>query len=360
MPKTDFKPFRVGTVFNKIKSRVHTQKARFNRVLIKFPSRLNAMAIDPSKIVTNKNMHYSPGEIVFKVKIYKHIIVSRRHDNKMVLSTRSKRRVLILHSASIMKKAIGFKHGLNIDVNNDSEKRHIGLGSSSGLIAGVACAINELYGNPIIAKDLVPYLAQNHGEEIDGTDSYLAPVQCIGGSAAAGLFKGGVLILSGESRVVFSANILSDLRVVIGVPSDFVESDSKSLLQEEIKSFSKFKETGRKFGKEIAYRLFHEALPGLDAGSLIPLGNLIYDYRFKMGSIYNCSFTYAKLPLIARRLSILKNKKLCDVLSLSSVGPAFFVITDKPKKCLNYFFKNRLHCQEVGIENNLYSVISKQ
>ena len=54
----------------------------------------------------------------------------------------------------------------------------------------------------IKGNDLIKYLAQNHGEEIDGEDFYLNPVQCIGGSAAAGIYKAGLILLAGESSPI--------------------------------------------------------------------------------------------------------------------------------------------------------------
>ena len=169
MKKTDFSPFRVGTVFNEVKSGPYFAILRRPKIVLKYPSRLNLMAIDPSKIASNQNLVYTPGEFILKVKIYKKVKVRADcRSGEIIVSPSSKRKPLILHSALLMKKALGFREGLFIDVENSNEVRHVGLGSSSALIASVACAINELFGKPIKARDLVQYLAQNHGEEIDG------------------------------------------------------------------------------------------------------------------------------------------------------------------------------------------------
>ncbi|NJK71183.1 MAG: hypothetical protein HC932_02915 [Thermales bacterium] len=138
-----------------------------------------------------------------------------------------------------MQKALGVNHGFEISVENSKEIRHAGLGSSSGLISGVMACINELYGNPISAQNLVKYSAQNHGEEIDKDDESLIPVQCIGGSAASGLFNGSVLILAGESEVVTNIAIEKKYKVLIGIPKDYTPKDSEELMRLEELSFDK-------------------------------------------------------------------------------------------------------------------------
>ncbi|MBU4338923.1 hypothetical protein KKB43_03930 [Patescibacteria group bacterium] len=258
-----------------------------------------------------------------------------------------------------MKKALNFKDGLFVDVDNQTEIRHCGLGSSSKLIASVACAINELYGNPIKHADLVRYVAQNHGEEIDNNKDLLTPVQCIGGSAAAGMFDGGALVLAGESCVIKTMNIPHRYDVVIGIPKDYKELDSKVLLDMEIKNFSKFLKTGKKYGPKIAYNILHFCLPAMTTGDLKTIGDVIFDYRFNMGSIENCSYCYPKLTEITDKLTHLKLKGIADVLAISSVGPGIFVITKKALICKKAFEKVNLKTFVVKIENEKYSVLEK-
>lgn len=356
--KTDFEPFKVGTVFNPVKGGPFKVILRKNYVKIRYPSRLNLMAIDPSKIASNQNLVYAPGEFVLKVKIYKEVSVeANSKSGEIIIFSLSRRKPLILHSALLMKKALGFREGLFIDVDNSDELRHVGLGSSSALIASVACAINELFGKPIKAKDLVQYLAQNHGEEIDGNSDYINPVQCIGGSAAGGQYSGALIILAGKSRVIKTMNISSDYKVVIGIPRDFVELDSRELLKRERAVFYKFIKCGEKYGPEIAYKTLHSVLPAMIERDLKTVGDLVYDYRFNMGSIDNCSYTYPPLNKLASRLSFLKTKGYADILSISSVGPAFLAVSKDINKCKSVFEKENLDTFITEPENRKYQVI---
>jgi len=355
--KTDFNPYRVGTVFNPIKIRLSGIRPAYKGVKIRFPSRLNAMAIDPSKIANNKNLVYTPGEVVFSVGIYKSVGVKVfDNDGKLKISQRSKRKSLIKHAYILMKKALNFKEGLYIDVDNVREIRHCGLGSSSGLIASVSCAINEIYGNPVDGATLVRYLAQNHGEEIEGRNDLINPVQCIGGSAAAGIFNGGLLVIAGDSCLIKTMDIPSQYKVVIGIPKDFKERDSVVLLNEEIKNLNKFIKTGKKFGPQIAYNVLHRLLPAITKGDLSVIGEVIFDYRFNMGSIKNCSFVYPKMVRLTRMIAFLKKKNIVKVLSISSVGPAVFAITKDPDYCSRVFKKLGLMVIITRIENGKYKV----
>src|SRR3989344_1874130 len=348
---------KVGTVFNKIDGKYNATNPLFNSIKIKFPSRLNAMAIDPSKILPNKKGIYRAGEVVFSIGLYKVIHVESRLGGHIEISDRSKRRPLILHAALLMKKALSFSGGLFIDVDNQNEIKHAGLGSSSGLIAGVASAINELYGSLIPPQILLRYLAQNHGEEIEANNEYLCSIQCLGGAAAAGLFKAGMMIIAGENTIIATSTIPLKYKVVIGIPKDYAPLDSKKLLELEIKNIHKFVNTGEKMGDKIAYNVLHKMLPAMINGDLSSIGDVIYDYRFNMGSIDNCSFSYPKVAELAKKLSLLKKKGLAPILSLSSVGPSFFVITEHVTDCKNYFEKFGLSTIVTNIENNGYKII---
>lgn len=352
-------PFKVGRVFNSVKIKPGRWPLRYKSVSIEYPSRLNAMAMDPSQIDINKDFRYTPGEVVFSVALFKRVSINLRNDSKVVVAKDSKRPALIKHAALLMKKALGFKEGFDIAVENALEIRHCGLGSSSGLIASVACAINEAYGNPIEENNLIRYLAQNHGEEIDGNDRFLNPVQCIGGSAAAGICRAGLILLAGESLPIAKMDITGDYGAVIGIPQDVKDLDSNILMKKEIKNLPKFIATGKRYGKSIAYNILHKMLPAMAEGNLRAVGDVIYEYRFNMGSIKNCSFVYRKLPQLCSELSFIKKDNIAEVLSISSVGPAVFAISKKTEQCKKIFDSRGLKTYLLPLNNSGYKIIDK-
>lgn len=356
MIKTDFSEFEVGTVFNNVHVKGEAE-LRHNNVVVDYPSRLEAMALDPAKIADNKNLVYEAGQIDFCVSLLRHISVEvNTSSSDIILSERTPRKALAMHAALLVKQALGFSHGLKIDIIDEVDLRHCGLGSSSSLIAGTAAAVNELYGCPIAPLDLARYCAQNHGEEIDGDDTKLVPVQCIGGSAICGYFEGGLIVLSGQSTPIYRVQLPDKMKVVLGVPKDFEHPDSQQLMQAEVDNMGGFRETGKQYGQQIAYRLVHQVIPALVDGNLKPCKDLIFDYRWDMGSIRNCSFVYPRMLEIAEALRPMKDDDHIQIVSLSSVGPGFFALTDRPDEMRERFEELGLKTYLTNIHNGKYSV----
>lgn len=353
--------FLAGTVFNNIIGyKPKKLIAKYKEITIRYPSRLESMSLDPSKIAEyfSDNI-YPAGQINFCVDICNVVTIKINNNEKINITDSSNRKSLILHSALLMKKVLKFSQGLDIDIKNDVELKHCGLGSSSSIINSVATAINELFGKPIKSLDLIHYLVSNHGEEIDGSDNYLIQVQSVGGSGICGHFEGGLIVNSGKATPIFQKKLPTDLRIVIGIPDSFTHPDSDDLMNKEIKNMDGFRNTGDKYAKEIAYRLVHESLPGLIVNNFKPCKDLIFDYRWDMGSIKNCSFVCPEINNIAEKLRPLKDDKDVEFLSLSSVGPGFFAITNKPKKLETLFSNLNMRTYTAKIYNGKYKILNK-
>lgn len=125
----------------------------------------------------------------------------------------------------------------------------------------------------------------------------------------------------------------------------------------------KFKRTGEQYAENIAYNLLHKALPGLVNGSIKELADIVYEYRFNMGSNENCSFVYDGLVELGNNLRCLYENNDCEFLSLSSVGPAFFVIVkdeEQKQKCRDKMEELAMNVIESSICNTTYLVEEKQ
>lgn len=356
MKINNFLAFKVGTVFNKL----FLEKEcipYYKNVCIQYPARLNAMAIDPSGITENHNMTYSPGEIVFSTCLTIEVEVSLLNEDVVIFKGDKRRTSVVNHTCQIMKQALKYDGGFEVEIRNAHSFRHCGLGSTGSIQAAIGVAINYLFGNPILKGQLIRYLAQNYGEEIDGDDENLMPIQCIGGSAASGIFEGGVLVLAGENTVIAKGTIGEEYTVILGIPEDYVYSDSKSQFEEEEKNIYKFLETGNKYKNEIAYSVLHKFLPAVINEDLKVMGDVIFEYRYNKGSIKNCDYTYAKLPEIMENLKFLKLENHVDVLSISSVGPLIFAIGKDVDLCEKEFNKNNLKVFKTKINNESFKVL---
>ena len=361
MKEEKFPIIKAGYIFNKFNAKVNIPVILNKKEIeIKYPCRLDAMAINPAAVCYNDSMVFTPGEVVISLKkfIKVKITVKNESGGQLNISKRTKRKVLVRHSYLLMCNALNIFPSLDIDVDDNDIPKHCGFGSSSSTISAVASAINELYSCPINDKDLIKYLASNHGEEIsDNDEENLKVVQCIGGGATNGLTEEGIIIIAGKSTAI--AKMKYESEVLIGFPNDFIQKDAKVLMELEEKNLWKFKKTGEEYAEKIAYDLLHKALPDMVNGNIKELADVVFDYRFNMGSNENCSFVYDGLMNISDKIRKLYENNDCEFLALSSVGPAFFVLVkneNQKKKCKEFMEKLDLKVIESSVCNTKYLV----
>lgn len=352
----DFSSFRVGTVFNPLEYTVGSLNNTRQFVHIAYPSRLGAMTLDPSKIANNNNLVFPAGQVSFSVGIYRNIEAVITDTGKITVSDDTPRASIVKHAGIIMQKALGFKNGVHLRVIPEYDIRHSGLGSSGSTLAGVMAAINELFDNIIPPLELAQYCAHNYGEEIDDDNQRLMSVQSIGGSSLCGLIDGGVIVVAGKAIPIYQQALPEDLKVIIGIPKDYRSLDAEKLIRTELDNMEGFQQSGDEYSGRIAYRLVHEVLPGLTFGNLKPCKDLIFDFRWDMGSIQNCSFVYPKMIEIAESFRDLKNDTRVDIIALSSVGPAFFGLAKDSKYLASRFEKQGLSTYVTNIHNGRYII----
>lgn len=363
MDKKIFPIIKAGYIFNKFTGNKSPIVLNTKTIEINYPCRLDAMAINPAAVCYNDSMIFTPGEVVVSLQKYikVKIVVKDLNGGVLNISDTTKRKVLVRHAYLLMCDALGVSPSLDIDVNENDIPKHCGFGSSSSTIAAVAAAINEIYSKPICEDDLIKYLASNHGEEVSNDDDEnLKVVQCIGGGATNGLTDEGVIIIAGQSTKIAKMFYTSD--VLIGIPNDYVQKDAKVLMELEEENLWRFKKTGEEYANVIAYNILHKALPDMANGSIKSLADIVFEYRFNMGSNENCSFVYDGLMEISDEIRKLYEDDLCDFLALSSVGPAFFVLVndnDKKEQCKEFMKNIGLNVLESAICNTKYKVISK-
>ena len=357
MKPTQFEAIVVGSVTGVHKIDRPISIIHGGRITIHYPARLESMALDPAKVAEREDRIYRAGQINLVVSIFKHVTVRIIDgEDEIRIPNNTPRFVLVKHAALIMKSVLGFKQSIAITITEDLGLRHCGLGSSSGTIAAIASAINELFSKPLNPSTLSKLCAQNHGEEIDGNTSMVIPVQCLGGSVIAGNFEGGLMIIAGRATPIFSMDLKENLSVVIGVPNDYYHPDSAELMQQEADNMNKFVSTGNAYASEVAYNLIHEVIPDLTNGELESCKELIYQYRWNMGSIKNCSFVLPRIVDIAESLRKYQTNEDIKIFSLSSVGPGFFALTSNPEKVLADFKTLNMKTYVTKIYNNTYKV----
>lgn len=360
-----FPTFKAGHIFNKYPYTIDENlKLKYDKINLEYPCRMDAMAINPAAVCYNDDLIFTPGEVVVSInrKIKVNVEIISEIGGVLEISDKTQRKVLIKHAYKIMSTTLKVNPSLKIDVDSSEVIKHCGFGSSSSTIAAVASAINELYGCPIPNKELIKFLASNHGEEIsDENEDELKMVQCIGGGATNGLTEEGIIIIAGKATPI--AKLKYNGTVLIGIPKDFKTKTADELMKLEEENLWRFKKTGDEYAEKIAYNLLHKALPDLCNGSIRELAKVVFDYRFNMGSIENCSFVYEKMIDEAKELRKLYENRNCEFLTLSSVGPAFMAIVKDSKQkqiCKSTMENIGMNVIESSICNSTYEVINKQ
>lgn len=148
-------------------------------------------------------------------------------------------------------------------------------------------------------------------------------------------------------------------KIIIGVPKDFELKDANYLMEKEEENLYKFKKTGELYSEKIAYELLHRALPGIANESIKELADIVFDYRFNMGSIDNCSFVYPDMVVQAKEIRKLYENNKCEFLSLSSVGPAYFAIVkngEQLEECSKVFKDLNMNIMISEVNNETYIV----
>ena len=356
-----FPIFPIGTLFKPFGGKIGELSDPTNTIVeVDYPCRLNGMTIDSAGIALEGETSFPAGEICFSIDKFVHVKLEIASKPGLIIDKTTERKSIVRHACLIMSKALNVRPDFNISVTLDDEiKKHSGFGSSGAIIGAVCVAIDELYGNPIKDLDLIKYMADNYGEEVsDNDENNLKLVQCVGGSVGNGLTDGSITIITGNATPIISKKY--DARILIAVPKDFHSKSAKEMMELEEDNLNNFISHGEKYAYEIAYNLMHEGIPQLANDDISGICKIIYRHRFEMGSIHNCSFVYPKIISIADTLRYLYKKSYCKLLSMSSVGPALFIILDENKRhideCRQALGKLNLEIIPASLYNNKYKV----
>ncbi|MEI6553375.1 MAG: hypothetical protein WCO09_02305 [bacterium] len=325
--------FRAGKIYNPIKGRINRPTLKYRSIEVTVPARLNAMCFDLKTLTKpKKKFIYNAGELAFSVNLNTYAKVAiNKNSSEVSITANTKRKSIVKHAALIMKDALKIKEGLIVEANNVYDYPHSGLGSSSSLITAVCVAINEMFGNPISKRQLSLFISQNHGEEINLDDENLIHVQCNGGSPSVAIYDGGMQIITGESNVIFRQDIPNKYTFVFGIPAFYKKVDAQALMCIETEQFGDMLKSSNDYSKEIAWKVLHELIPAMSNGAMFDIGKIIEYYRFETGSLMIDSVTWNGLYELMKELIKMRSKST-PIISVSSCGPAIYVLTTDPNK----------------------------
>lgn len=350
--------FKAGKIFNPIVGKVQKQILKYKKVKVTVPARLNTMCFDLKTLTKpKKKFVYNAGELAFSVDVntYAKIKIQQSKKNLVVLSQNTKRKAIVKHAALIMKNALKIKDNIYVEANNIYDYPHSGLGSSSSLISAVCIAINEAYGKPLNQRQLTLFIAQNHGEEIKSNDENLIHVQCNGGSPSVALYNGGMQIIVGESNMVLREEYPKGYTFILGIPKMYKKCDAESLMAIEKSQFPKMFKSSKDFSKDIAWKVLHELIPSIMKKDMKSIGDVLQYYRFQTDSLKIDSRTWNGLYSLVKSLMKFRNKNT-PIISVSSCGPAIYILTKNPKQIENVLKRKGMITFSAKPNNEGYSI----
>lgn len=299
-----------------------------SRVLVRHPARLEPIVLDFTRLVAPlRPWVCTAGAVAIAVDLYTTVEVRvLQESDDIVVRPGVSRGSVVRHCVSLLRQAIGFSQGLEIDVRA-SIPAHAGLGSTAGIYGGVGHALNCLFGKPLPDHLLVRYLAQNYGEEISGDDQNLVWVPSTGGAVGVGLLGGGMAMFAGEATQIARVPLPAQICFIIGL----FESRPERHALEEYGSSEQIRRTlelGSEMSKEVAYEILHSFLPAMMSSDWKTLGKVVWNVRCNESNLARLELAYPGLKSALLSLKTRLAQLPVPLLSVSSSGPAVFAWTE--------------------------------
>jgi len=320
----DVTPFKPGKIFW-IPEDVGSINISDKKIIsLRAPCRIDVGVLDYTALKTTGMPDYKAGEMSFAANKYTYVTVELLDKPEIIFDKETKRRLLLTHIASLMKKVTGFKGGFRIKAKSH-KYHHVGFGSSAVLTETTAVAINRLLGGPLSVRNLRKLIAYNFAEESDTLKGYLVPGASTGGSFNT-IYYGGFVITSSETEMIFRMKMPSETRLIVGIPQVKVAGPETSEVDIQCLSWMKHNERFSA-GKTSAWILM-ELLPACVQKDLKKMGDFFYNFTF-----------FSKLiPMLLYRHDLpgiifeLKENGL-EGAWMTSAGPGLVAFTQSDEKC---------------------------
>ncbi len=274
----NFLYYKIGKIINPLPYKLKS-KPVYKSCSVKVCARLDTFLCNHHFFVEPpRKQVYPVCSINFAIDKFTEANVECINSNEIVIENSTNRKDIIMHTALILKKALGFKCGLKISAKNLHNVQHGGFGSTAALQTAVAIAINNLFDNKIPKKELIKFLAQNYGEE-SNKKGYLSSMASIGGAAAVAVYNNNLIIIGDESKIWGKYTISNEYEVLIITPKKL---EGVITHNADIKLFEKgqsaFKKIGHDWGSIKENILKDKIIKDLNIYNTKTLFNLINMY----------------------------------------------------------------------------------
>ena len=299
----------------------------FDRQLeVSLPSRLHTTVLDMNRFRAGK---CGGGGVGVAVKIPN--ICRIKAISAPEVRVNSTRKPLVEHFAVLFKKLLHYPGGFEIELQGH-ERRHVGMGSSSGAIAAVCVAINEVLGRPFNNRELRRIMGYNFCEESPTGSGYLIHAFETGVGAMAGI-HGGWVVASDDLELVYRA-AFPDTKAIILIPDvpsikNEYNGESTSARPEVELLLRRARYLDARQGYEKAYYVLLDLIPAMVRGDLEAMGKVILDISFMGSKRAECEQHGLFGANIYHWLGSFKELG-AELVAMSSVGPTILVLTRRP------------------------------
>ncbi|MBN1323796.1 MAG: GHMP kinase [Methanotrichaceae archaeon] len=276
------------------------------------PGRIHLTVLDMNRFAPNRP---GGGGVGFALQIY---CSAEVRCTPSEISVSYSREPIIRHFVEVFRKAVGYRGGFEISVE-DHQHKHVGLGSTGSVLLALAHALNAAVGSPLGPEEIRQLIGNNYVEETEGGMVTLGFETGVGPAAAT---YGGMAITGDELALICHHPFAEGKNVFIIIPKTDVSSSGRQefdLLMNRARTLD-YQDRQLK-----AYLIMMDLIPALIKGDLRRIGDIVWEFEFrgsKRAEVEHHSFE------IYHQMSILRERGL-EFVGMSSVGPSIGVVTEK-------------------------------
>ena len=183
-------------------------------VTVRAPGRIHLTVLDMNRFAPG---HPGGGGIGFAIKVYAQVRAQCCQSGYQIEYGRP---AIIEHFLRLFSRVTGYSGGFQIKAE-DHDYKHVGLGSTSTILTGLACAINTAVGSPLTKNQLRILIGHNYVEETEGGKVAYGFETGVGPAVSS---YGGMAVMGDELTLVYNQPFASDKNVYIVIPPSEISS----------------------------------------------------------------------------------------------------------------------------------------
>lgn len=295
-------------------------------VEVTIPARLHMAVLDMNRFSTER---VGGGGIGLGIRIYLKARVRAIGRPEIVIN--GERPLIARHFARVFKEILNFPGGFEIELY-DHKRRHVGLGSSSGIMCAACIGINEVLGRPFSNRELRRVIGYNACEESPSGNGYLIKTFETGIGSMVGI-NGGLVVGSDDAELIYRT-ALPNTRVIILIPDvpsledEYTGKDTAADAEVGL-LLRRARYLDARLCNTKAHLILLDFLPAMVKNDLSAIGDALLDLTFTGSKRAECEQHGLCGARIFHYIGLFREMG-AEVAGMSSVGPTTFALTRQP------------------------------